>query len=188
MPKERFKRKKIIVFGFEGKNNKTESNYFLHFKPLNDEYILKTFSCGVTDPLNMIKSAKAKRKDFDYNPNEDLTYLFIDCDCDKAKRKLVEQLQSKQGKDLHLIKSNPSFELWFLNHFCETSREYKNYSELETHLTKYIPNYEKNKDYFNLLTDKITVAIRNSIEQFNKENYVTFTEVIYLINDKICIK
>ena len=63
--KGKIERKRIIVLGFEGKNNKTESNYFSHFKPKNDRYILKSFSCGVTDPRNMIKSAKEKRKDYD---------------------------------------------------------------------------------------------------------------------------
>ena len=188
MPKERFKRKRLLVFGFEGKNNKTETNYFSHFKPKSNDYIIKMFSCGVTDPVNMIRSAKTKRKDLDYNSKEDLTFLFIDCDCNKKKREQVESLQSKQGKDLYLIKSNPTFELWFLNHFCETTKEYKNNVELEEHLSKFIPNYEKNKDYFNLLIDKIAIAINNSEKQFRKEDYQTFTEVINLINKIICPK
>ncbi len=52
--KSQFYRKRVIVFGFEGKNNKTEMNYFSHFKPKDDRYILKCLSCGVTDPVGMI--------------------------------------------------------------------------------------------------------------------------------------
>ena len=82
----RFFRKRIIVFGFEGKNNKTETNYFSHFKPTDDRYILKCISSGVTDPLGIINSIKKKRKDLDYNSREDLTFIFVDDDCDCEKR------------------------------------------------------------------------------------------------------
>ncbi len=83
----KFKRKKVIVFAFEGKNNKTEKMYFSHFKPSDDDYILKTFSSGVTDIKNMIDSKKAKRKEYDYHANEDITYIFVDADADNNKLK-----------------------------------------------------------------------------------------------------
>ena len=78
MSKSGLKRKRIIVFGFEGKNNKTETNYFSHFKPYDSRYIFKFVSCGVTDPANMVSSIKTKRKEYDYNASEDITLLFID--------------------------------------------------------------------------------------------------------------
>ena len=67
--------------------NKTETNYFSHFKPTDDRYILKCISSGVTDPLGIINSIKKKRKDLDYNSREDLTFIFVDDDCDYKKRK-----------------------------------------------------------------------------------------------------
>lgn len=188
MPIEKFKRKSIIVFGFEGKNNKTESNYFSHFKPKNDDYILKMFSCGVTDPANMIKSAKAKRKDLDYNPKEDLTFLFVDCDCDMKKSNLIDELQKKQGKDLTLIKSNPSFEVWFLNHFCNTTREFKNYNELEELLKKYLPKYQKTKDYFSILKSNLKSAIANSKKQLLNLPASTYTNVVILFETLLEIR
>ena len=113
----KFFRKRIIVFGFEGKNNKTETNYFSHFKPIDDRYILKCISCGVTDPRGMINSIKNKRKDLDYNSREDLTFIFIDDDCNEEKRKIIKALKEKLSKDTVIVKSAPIFELWFLNHF-----------------------------------------------------------------------
>jgi hypothetical protein len=186
--KWKIERKRIIVLGFEGKNNKTESNYFSHFKPKSDRYILKSFSCGVTDPRNMIKSAKEKRKDYDYKVKEDLTFLFVDCDCDKSKSKLVDELQSKQEKDLIIIKSNPCFELWFLNHFCKTTKEYKNNNELIKDLHSYLQNYEKNKDYFLELKDKTNIAIGNSKYQLESAHCGSYTETYKIIDEQIIIK
>ena len=183
--KGKIERKRIIVLGFEGKNNKTENNYFSHFKPKNDRYILKSFSCGVTDPRNMIKSAKEKRKDYDYKVKEDLTFLFVDCDCDESKRKLVDELQSKQEKGLIIIKSNPCFELWFLNHFCKTTKEFKDSSELIRELNNHLPNYEKNKDYYGVLKDKIEIAIKNSKDQLEVANSKSFTETYKVISQTI---
>ena len=188
MRKRAIERKRIIVLGFEGKNNKTESNYFSHFKPVSDKYIIKPFSCGVTDPIGMIKSAKAKRKDYDYNSKEDLTFLFIDCDCDENKKELIKQLQLKQGKDFFIIQSNPCFELWFLNHFCCSTKEYKNNDELIKDLCKYLQDYEKNKDYYLILKDKTNKAIINSRNQIEDDNCKSFTEVYSIIHKHITFK
>ena len=66
--------KKIIFLSFEGKNNKTESNYFRHFKPSNENYILKTFSSGCTDVKNMINSSKRKAARYGFSAKD---FLFI---------------------------------------------------------------------------------------------------------------
>ena len=176
----RLHRKRVIVFGFEGKNNKTETNYFSHFKPIDDKFILKLVSCGVTDPVNMLKSIKNKRKDFDYNAREDLTFLFVDSDCDAKKRELIAALRSKQPKDITIIVSNPCFELWFLNHFCKTTREFKNSDELITELKKHIPDYIKNQDCYSFLAGKTEIAVANSTLQ-KARNCVSSTDVFEVI-------
>lgn len=180
----RYYRKRIIVFGFEGKNNKTETNYFSHFKPVDDRYILKCISCGVTDPVNMISSIKKKRKDLDYNSREDLTFVFVDEDCDSSKREIINNLQSKLSKDIVLIRSRPCFEIWFLNHFCETTKEYRNNVELVADLKKYITNYNKNVDHFDVLKRHKDIAIKNSLLQKEKGNQCTSTDVVDIV-DKI---
>ena len=188
MRKKEINRKRIIVLGFEGKNNKTESNYFSHFKPKNENYIIKKVSCGVTDPANMVKSIKAKRSDYDYKPREDLTFLFVDCDCDPLKQKLIDDLQRKQGKDLIIIKTNPCFELWLLNHFCKTTKEFKTNDELFKELCKYLKDYSKNNDYYSVLKDKTYIAISNSKHQISDPNCSSFTEVFKLIDIYITFK
>ena len=68
--------------------------------------------------------------DLDYNSREDLTFIFVDDDCDCEKRKKVETLKTKMSKDTVIVKSSPIFELWFLNHFCKTTKEYFTNTEL----------------------------------------------------------
>ena len=117
-------RKKVIVFGFEGKPNKTEINYFQHYKPVNDEYILKLVSSGYSDPVNIVKSIKEKRKDYDYNAKRgDLTYIFLDSDADANKEATINSIIAKLTTDTRIIVSSPCFEVWFLNHFILSTKE-----------------------------------------------------------------
>lgn len=181
----KFFRKRIIVFGFEGKNNKTETNYFSHFKPADDRYILKCISCGVTDPRGMINSIKSKRKDLDYNSREDLTFIFIDDDCNEEKRKIIKALKEKLSKDTVIIKSAPIFELWFLNHFCKTTKEYFSNAELIQDLNKFINDYDKSHDYFDILKIHTKTAVQNSAYQVEHGKECTSTEVYKLIGTYI---
>lgn len=181
--KGEIKRKKIIVFAFEGKNNMTESNYFHHFISTSDDYIIKSFSCGCTDLKNMIDSTKRKRKLLDYNPKEDKTYIFIDEDSNLDKMSYIEERRKNLPKDITIIVSKPSFEIWFLNHFIRTTKCFNNRT-LINDLKKYIKDYEKNKDVYPLIKDKLKIAINNSLEQLNKYNS-SYTDVVNLFIQNI---
>ena len=178
------KRKRVIVFAYEGKNNKTESQYFSHFVSYDSDYIIKAFPSGVTDPKNMISTVKRKRSRYDYHSNEDLTFLFIDGDCDTKKLELVKRLQAKLPKDITIVLSNPCFELWFLNHFVSIGKEFLNNDEFFKELDKHIANYDKNKDYFQMLSSNTKTAIKNSnIQKTNSCS--SCTDVVNLFNNKI---
>lgn len=158
----KYKRKKVIVFSYEGKTNKTESIYFSHFVPCDDNCVIKHFSSGVTDPVKMVESTKSKRKIFDYNAREDRTYIFIDGDNNKDKIKIINELIAKQPRDIKIILSNPCFEIWFLNHFVKTTKSFHNGKELIEELDKHIVGYNKNKDYYYQLNEKRDAALKNS--------------------------
>lgn len=179
-----FERKKIIVFAYEGKNNKTESQYFSHFSPYNDGFIIKSFPCGVTDPANMVRTAKEKRKRYDYHTNEDLTYIFVDGDCNQNKLDSINELRSALPKDIKIIVSNPCFELWILNHFESICKEFLSNNEFFKELDKHIKKYDKTKDYFSSFSDRLENAIANSKAQL-KDGHTTFTEVLNLFEEKI---
>lgn len=181
----KYKRKRIIIFAFEGKNNKTESIYFSHFRACNDDYVIKSFSTGVTDPIKMIESTKSKRKAYDYNAKEDKTFIFMDCDNNKDKIRLIKSAMPTLGKDIALILSNPTFELWFLNHFIKSSKAYLGAKELIEELSKYIPNYQKNRDYYKNLLDLRKTAIINSKAQQEEKKENPSTNVWILFTDSI---
>ena len=183
-----FKRKRLIVFSFEGKNNKTESMYFSHFEAKNKDYIIKLFSSGVTDPIKMIRETKRKRKEYDYNASEDLTYIFIDGDCKKEKIKQVIDIKKKLPKDIIIILSNPCFELWFLNHYIKTTKNYLSSKELVIDLTKHIKEYTKSLDVYPLIINKMNDAISNSEFQATSDSTESKTEVYHLFDNVIIEK
>ena len=181
-------KKRIIVFGFEGKNNKTETNYFSHFLPIDEKYILKPISAGVTDLEGMIKSIKDKRKNYDYDSKIDLTYIFVDDDCSKEKRERIEALKKTLPKDITIIRSSPMFELWFLNHFCKTTKGYLTNDDLINDLKKFIPEYEKNLDCFDRIKDLTTIALANTNYQIKQGNKCTSTDVGEIIDKLLKFK
>lgn len=178
-----YKRKRVIVFAYEGKNNKTESQYFSHFSPTNNDYIIKAFPSGVTDPRNMVSTVKRKRSRFDYHASEDLTYIFMDGDCDKKKIDLINELKKKLPKDIKIILSNPCFEIWFLNHFALVGKEFLTNDEFFKELNKYIENYDKNKDYQPVLSGNLKTAIKNSNNQ-KSSGCSSYTDVVDLFDNK----
>ena len=178
------KRKRVIVFAFEGKNNKTESLYFSHFSAFDDEWIIHCFSSGVTDPRGMLLAAKKKRKKLDYNKTEDRTFIFMDADCDDKKTELINSIREGLPNDIRIIVSSPCFEIWFLNHFVYMGREYRNNQELLKELEKHLPGYDKNKDYYQKLESEIGKAIQNSNKQ-KTSNSKSYTDVVDLINESV---
>lgn len=181
---KKYERKKVIVFSYEGKNNKTEYQYFSHFSAHSDQYIIKPFSSGVTDPKNMVSATKKKRKKLDYNPKEDLTFIFMDGDCDKKKKALISDIRKSLPKDIRIIVSCPCFEIWFLNHFVFTGKEYRNNDELLKELDKHLKGYDKNIDYYSTLCPNTDAAIINSTKQKTNSS-PSNTEVVDLFSESI---
>ncbi|MDR0934988.1 MAG: RloB family protein [Erysipelotrichaceae bacterium] len=180
-------RKRIIVFAYEGKNNKTEKSYFNHYVPSENSCLLKHVSCGNTDPEGMVKSIKRKRKEFDYKSDEDLTFIFMDIDNDPEKLKKIADIKKKLDKNTFIIESNPCFETWFLNHFEKFCQNITS-KDLIHRLKKYIADYEKNLDVFELLEPKQKTAIENSKSQTSKGAIKPFSEVGDLLTKAILKK
>ena len=109
----------------------------------------------------------------------------MDCDNNKDKIRLIKSILPTLGKDIALILSNPTFELWFLNHFIKSSKAYLGAKELIEELSKYIPNYQKNRDYYKNLLDLRKTAIVNSKDQQEEKKENPSTNVWILFTDSI---
>lgn len=171
------KEKRIIFLCVEGKTNKTEKIYFNHFNSVQDVYRVHFIQGNETDPLGMLKATKKELQQNGRKKN-DLVFLVLDLDNNPSKAKTVLEAKKEADKfNIHIILSNPCFEVWFLEHFIKTSKYFEKSDNVISELKKHIPNYTKNMDVFPLLQNKTDVAIRNCRyleERTNKKDTFDF--------------
>lgn len=171
------KTNKLILIICEGKD--TETDYFENF---NSKYtkvqvkIADKSSKGknrgkVTDPENLVKKAVKFKKEYDIEEkNGDRVWCVFDIDINynnnnavQSKISEIQKAKLKADKDkIRLGMSNPCFELWYLLHFEYTTAIMKSYSDVQKKLIKYINDYDKTKDVYYLLKDRIDIAVKNS--------------------------
>lgn len=157
-------RKKILLIGTEGKN-KTEKNYFSHFNrmPEND-YVIRFSTGNNTDPEGIVDNTvdTVKKEELNFKDG-DLAFCVFDTDTGDEKQKQIDAAVIKASKkNVEIILSNPCFEIWFLQHFGYSTKEYKSNGEVLRTLEGFIPEYEKNSDPFVILNPLTAEAIRNS--------------------------
>ena len=171
------KSNKLILIICEGKD--TETAYFENF---NSKYtkvqvkIADKSSKGknkgkATNPENLVKKAVTYRKEYQIDENTgDRVWCVFDIDINHnnnnaVQSKINEIQNAKKISDKNKIRlgmSNPCFELWYLLHFEYTTANMRSYSDVQKKLSKYIKEYDKTKDVYSLLKDKINTAIKNS--------------------------
>ena len=111
-----------------------------------------------------MQKAKATMGNNPYYPDEgDSIWCVFDRD-DNSNEVLLRAKQSAQKEGYHLAYSNPSFELWFLLHFVNQQAEVEDCQSLIRLLKQpgRLPDYEKNKDYFDVLKPLKSTAIQRA--------------------------
>jgi len=155
-------RRKIIIVGTEG-NNKTEEIYLRSLEKKQSRYHFIFADGNDTDAVNIVNNTiKKARTEGISNRNGDFAVSIFDLDIEKSKEKLY--LKAKviaDSKNVMLITSNPCFEIWFLEHFCFTTKPFNGSSNLIKELKKYIPDYSKNLSVFDVLYPRLKVALVN---------------------------
>lgn len=156
-------RKCIIAFNAEGKN-KTESIYLDNYKSRN--VILKNPSGNSTDPRNMFLELKKYCAEQDIRKEYgDRLYLFIDSDLNEDKMKVINTMKKDCDKfGVEIILSVPIFEVWFLNHFRYSAKEFKSGEDVIKELNKFIDGYKKGNNYYNILSNRTECAVERSIK------------------------
>ena len=166
---------KVYVIVCEGK--KTERMYFKKYRTRNSNLLIKTPDSKYTDPKNLIKFAKQYEKKLIFDNGDAIWCVF---DCDENENDDLTKACKIAGKDINISFSNPNFELWFLLHFELYVTKIER-SEVIQRLKKYIPQYKKNMNVYDLLLDKRPQAIinaqkliriheKNGIEQISVES------------------
>lgn len=190
--KRKRQQRRIILIGCEG-HNRTERIYFHRFNSQQKKYRIHFSSGNYTDPLNIVSTLKSESCKLELLQGDEV-FAVIDLDNYAVKEKQLSQAKTlaKQAK-IKIITSNPCFEAWFLAHFVYTTKCFTSSKKLLKELKKYIPNYCKNQDYFDILVSKTSFAIENckKIEDEHKKakNKSIFSRnpssLVYKIVEKI---
>lgn len=195
--------KPIIVIIPEG--SETEPAYFRHFnsrdKNIKVEVIENSSNGAATDYAALMRKAAKYKSDYQLSPKKgDAVWIVADGDVDyntpgslEAKNTALSDMRKRaESAGINVAISNPCFELWYLLHFGYTSGFMKDYDAVKNKLVNFLPEYEKNKDVYDLLYENMDAAIQHAkqLELFHEENGESiplnpstnpFTEVYKLI-------
>ena len=90
---------------------------------------------------------------------------------------LKEFAEKAKENGFKIALSNPCFELWFLLHFEYTTGHMQNFEAVKQRLAvpTFLSNYEKNKDVYPQLKDKLETALQNAkqLESHYEEQGIT---------------
>lgn len=125
----------------------TEQFYFKHIRSLfNFRYVIKPYYFGVTSLYEM------DRKIAGVLDGGGIAVCVFDADVahrDEAERKKLCSLFRKYGNKESVVfcHSLPSIEYWFLLHFRNTNRGFRDSQDVEGELGKYMEAYEKSSKF-----------------------------------------
>lgn len=156
--------KPVMLLEVEGNNNKTEQLYFQNFNSQSSPYSIRVLRSGDTDPVRMSKAIRKAWEDKGLSGNDgDVGFVLADLDLNSEKESQFHESE-KYLQDIpnSFCVSNPCFEIWYLLHFEYSTHGFSNNSEVINNLKKYIPKYQKNGDYYPILTRKTSDAINNA--------------------------
>lgn len=149
--------------------SKTEINYF---NGLIKDLELSTANIEILDikqttPDSLLEEVKKLYNESKGKENPfDRVYCVFDKDGHSKYQETKNKIdQIKDPKDVYRHAfSEPCFEFWLLLHFRKTDKPFTNFKELSKHkhFKKSFPNYDKSKNIFNDLKDKIPTACKNA--------------------------
>lgn len=125
----------------------TEQHYFTHIRTLfGYNYTIKPYYFSVTSLTEMDKKIAEAITDGGY------AIAVFDADVanrNDAEKKKLESIRRKYANknNVLLCDSFTSIEYWFLLHFDNTNRYFKDSSATESELRKHIPDYEKKSKF-----------------------------------------
>jgi len=149
--------RKFVVIVCEGK--KTEIQYFNGFNERYSGVKVLPLHGKCTDAKSIIYFAEEQITKYNLNFDDgDQIWCAFDVD-DKPKKEIEDAINHVQSKNINIALSNPCIELWFLLHFKQISSP-RTRKEVEQELKNFIKDYEKDKNVFPILKEKIPIAIK----------------------------
>lgn len=163
--------RRVYIIVCEGE--KTERIYFKKYQT-NCRYCnmkIETPNSKCTDPINLVKFANKQ-----INKEHDVIWCVFDCD--ENTNENISKACKIAKKNVKICFSNPNFEYWFLLHYEYIITRLER-SEVINKLKKYIPNYNKSEDFFDLLLDNRPKAITNSkkLNEMHEKNNIDLISI-----------
>lgn len=111
---------------------------------------------------------------------------------DKLK-KHIKKLKKDVGDVAEVIINNPCFEIWFLLHYINTTKNFNSCSNVENDLKEYISNYAKSEKFLKKDDDDIYLKLKPNLKTaikksqilgiFDESNpYKTISEMGFIFN------
>ncbi len=163
----RRKRRKKFVIVCEG--TETEPIYFKKYRTRYDNLDVIIPNARCTDPKNLVDFCRESIEEYALDLKKgDVIWCVFDWDNNKQEAIFTA---FRMAKNVKLCLSNPSYELWYLLHFVDRFSKLNN-DELKEILKRWIPKYDKSKDYFELLENKRESAISRAkrLNEMHEEN------------------
>ena len=192
------KRNPVVYLICEG--SETEIRYFKRFRSRGCNIDIIPISSQYKSADRLVQKAKATMGNNPYYPDDgDSIWCVFDRD-DNSNEVLLRAKQSATKEGYRLAYSNPSFELWFLLHFSNQQTEVEDCQALIRLLKQpgRLPDYEKNRDFFDTLKPLQTLAVqraKNRSEQIRNQGVepisrqsnplTTVYELVEYLNSKV---
>jgi len=148
---------------------KTEKIYFENFKKLKRGINVEIRKDAGSDPITLVKFSNKIKNDYDV----DRVYCVYDVDS-TDEDSLIEAQRLASNFGIISCVSNPCFEIWFLIHFSYSTTSLSSYGDVKRELSKYLSDYEKNKNVYGRLQSLQAKAILNAkqLEQHHKRECI----------------
>lgn len=114
-------------------------------------------------PISVVNTALAIRRAAkrDRAPFDEVWCVF-DREHQHRNPSFYPAVDKARANKISLAVSNPAFEFWYLLHFTETSKPFADFDDLKKALDVFLPNYEKNVDWFDKLSEQTDKAIERA--------------------------
>jgi hypothetical protein len=113
----------------------------------------------------------------------DRVYAIVDLDVIYQKNRIEafksrwKKLKKEYKKKIKLIRCNPCFEIWFLLHFINTTKLFRNCDEFVTDLNDHLDGYVKTKEWLesNIIYEKLKPNQLQAIKHARRVNSLSET-------------
>lgn len=136
---------------------KTEKIYFENFKKLKRGINVEIRKDTGSDPITLVKFSNKIKNDYDV----DRIYCVYDVNS-TDEDSLIEAQRLASNSGINSCVSNPCFEIWFLLHFDYSTTTLSSYSDVKRELSRYLSDYEKNKNVYGRLQSLQAKAISHA--------------------------